>query len=557
MKLLFASVACGVLLAAGTAGAASTPTPPAGLALKKAGLDRVALSWRRSPGAISYAVYRDGVLVGRTRAASYTVRRLKCGTRYRLQVEAVGRKQAASRKAALAAETSLCPDATPPSAPAGMGARGASRDGLTVSWQPATDDVGVTGYDLFVDGQSAGAETGTSHAFAGLACGIRYTFAVAAHDRSGKRSGQTVLRDWTSPCAPNLFVAPTGNDGAQCTATAPCASFGRAFGLARAGQVVEVAGGTYPPQTIAGDRGGRVILQAAPGANVVVGGEVTVSAKHLELRRMSFGGGWQAMAGADDLTFRDVNAGGMFIFSASNVRVIGGAVGPGVNYHPMIAATDGSSVPPRNVLIDGVSFHDWTRTSPDVHIECLQIGAGDGITIRNSTFRNCHVFALAVTQFGLAGPPRNLTIENNFFDRGGDGGFYSILFSGFASSWENVLLRNNSLLQAISIDPGPPKVNFRLVANIAPLQPWECVGGIDYEHNVWENVACGPTDVKAPSGYANPAAFDLHLTAGAAAIDHGDPANAPAMDIDGQLWTAGGAPDAGADEASSGTAPKR
>jgi hypothetical protein len=210
----------------------------------------------------------------------------------------------------------------------------------------------------------------------------------------------------------------------------------------------------------------------------------------------------------------------------------------------MIAAEDGSSTPPRDILLDGVLFRAWTRTGPEVHTECLQVGAGDGITIRRSTFRDCHVMALFFTEFGLAGPPRNLVIENNFFDRGGDGGFYSLRFSDHASVWENVLVRNNSAVQPINVDPGPPKVNFRLVANVAPLEPWGCVAGVVYVNNVWDGVACDPTDLNAPSGFVDAEALDLHLTPGAAAVGRGAPGETP------DLRPADAASDAGADQRS-------
>jgi hypothetical protein len=46
------------------------------------------------------------------------------------------------------------------------------------------------------------------------------------------------------------YVAPTGADGAACTASAPCKSFDRAYQVAQPGDVVEVADGTYGSQTV-------------------------------------------------------------------------------------------------------------------------------------------------------------------------------------------------------------------------------------------------------------------------------------------------------------------
>src|SRR5688572_26747533 len=57
-----------------------------------------------------------------------------------------------------------------------------------------------------------------------------------------------------APAAPGivpvLYVSPSGTDTGLCTLTAPCKSFARAYKVAQPGQIVEVAGGTYPAQQI-------------------------------------------------------------------------------------------------------------------------------------------------------------------------------------------------------------------------------------------------------------------------------------------------------------------
>jgi hypothetical protein len=52
----------------------------------------------------------------------------------------------------------------------------------------------------------------------------------------------------------------------------------------------------------------------------------------------------------------------------------------------------------------------------------------------------------------------------------------------------------------------------------------------------------------APNGFRDPDRHDFHLAAGAAAIDHGDPASYPKRDIQRQRRPHGRRPDAGADE---------
>ena len=79
--------------------------------------------------------------------------------------------------------------------------------------------------------------------------------------------------------------------------------------------------------------------------------------------------------------------------------------------------------------MDGVTFHDIRRSNDSVHGECLQIAGGVGVTIRNSTFVNCMVFDLSITEYNGSGPPTNFLIENNVFAPSVDGGFYSLHFN--------------------------------------------------------------------------------------------------------------------------------
>jgi len=321
--------------------------------------------------------------------------------------------------------------------------------------------------------------------------------------------------------------------------------------VAQPGQVVELASGSYGSQTIPVDASktssADVLFRPAAGASVSLG-SLSVRGKHVEIRDMVLTG-WTVEAGGADVTFRnlDVN-GGIFINGGDSISVIGGSVGPGVDFHPQFAPWPVGS-PITNILIDGVEFHDWTRSSSSVHTECLQIAGGNGVTIRNSVFRNCAVFALSITEYNGSGAPTNYVIENNVFGTS-IGGYYSLQFNSNASALRNILIRNNSSTQTFLIDNGQPTIsNVRAVANVAPISAWGCSARVTYGYNVWQGGKCGATDKNVTSlGFRNPGALDLHLAAGSPAIDAGDPGNHPATDIDGESRPSGGAPDAGADE---------
>src|SRR5262245_19946975 len=67
----------------------------------------------------------------------------------------------------------------------------------------------------------------------------------------------------TQPSA-NLFVATNGSDAAKCTRGAPCLTFARAYAVAKAGDVVEIASGDYGDQEIGSARtrtGARVVFR--------------------------------------------------------------------------------------------------------------------------------------------------------------------------------------------------------------------------------------------------------------------------------------------------------
>jgi cellulase/cellobiase CelA1 len=80
-------------------------------------------------------------------------------------------------------------------------------DSVALSWAPATDDVGVTGYDVHrVEGSGTvrvGSTTGTSYTVTGLAADTSYTFVVTARDAAGNVSAASPgLTIRTAPATP-------------------------------------------------------------------------------------------------------------------------------------------------------------------------------------------------------------------------------------------------------------------------------------------------------------------------------------------------------------------
>jgi hypothetical protein len=374
------------------------------------------------------------------------------------------------------------------------------------------------------------------------------------------------------------YVAPSGSDSATCTRSAPCGSLNRAYRLAAPGQTIEVAGGTYSDTSLPLDSAKRaakdVVFAAAPGARPRFSAALHIGARHVELRGMQLMDTVTIDETAQNITLRGNTMKNFQVISSGtqaphNISFIGGSAGPSVDDNNRIASNGTSTTAsPTNILIDGMRIHDFTLSSGSAaHVECLQVWAVDGLTIRNSRFRNCEVFDVFLQKLpGGAGPtPSNILIENSFMQCCRSG-FYAIRLADHpGTQWRNVTIRNNSFDKEINPDGGVPYSNVKILGNIGPRLSFfsgasggetSKPAGISVDYNVWyAGGKVGPRDTVAPSGYTNAAAGDLHLKPGAAAINSGQPTDHPGTDIDGDTRPFGSAPDAGADEWSPGGAP--
>ena len=383
------------------------------------------------------------------------------------------------------------------------------------------------------------------------------------------------------PVPPTLYVSPNGSDALDCRSPATaCASFDRAYHAAAPGEVVQVAGGTYPFQWFSEDASKTspddVVLQPAPGADVLVGcppgaspGELwphnclaTEGADHLTVKGLSTvmlpdveGKGQQGGVSLDrrsvDVTFEDVDAGHIFIAS-SDSTVRGGDFGPTVAAVSKLAPDVGP-----NITIDGATFHHHLRMG-DQHPECIAMYGAQGVQIRNSRFDTCEAFAIFVTP-----EPdehlRDVVIENNFFTNSGNTGMSAhIKIGSHGGSCTNFLIRNNTFVHdGVVADCGVGAgkgtgTNLRWIGNIfEAFNGGTCAFGPHvFDYNVIEmGKGCGPNDrVVGDAGFVDRAAGNLHLRRTSPAIGRGSPTESPSDDIDGEARPFGPLPDAGADE---------
>jgi hypothetical protein len=362
---------------------------------------------------------------------------------------------------------------------------------------------------------------------------------------------------------PRLVVRTDGSDSNACTLRAPCLSFDRAYRAARPGQVVEVAAGTYGAQRIFDDpaKNGaiqQVVIRPAAGASVTIGDLVNFASN---VRYQGFtitpGQGQPDIREGHDVTVQDVRATNFYVQGPTlNVTFRGGDYGPfascGGGTHIKTRTRGGDdpnpAAQPKNTVIEGVYFHDYTvpDSCPDAHLDCLHIFYHQQLTIRNSRFIRCRHYGILLGSNG-AGAPENDLIENNFFGAAEVAGF--ALRGGLDEFFDGLIVRYNSGDYITPQSRQAQLANVKWYANVSGLAP-PCREGIDYRYNVAPDGSCGRTDVRAATGFVNPAAGDYHLRPRSAAIGRGNPRDFPRIDIDRQSRPRPrkGSPDAGADE---------
>jgi hypothetical protein len=330
-------------------------------------------------------------------------------------------------------------------------------------------------FGMWRNGVHIARTTNRTYTFRRLSCDTVYRLGVRVRYAGGRVTRATTISVRTTPqCPANFFVSPSGSDSAPCSSSQPCQTFQRAYQAAQPGQVVDVAGGTYPSQTL--DPPGKpagaspVLFRRALGATVSVGELRTDGINGVEFRGMAVDDYYVA-AGSNHITFRNNSAHVFYLRSANHIRIIGGSVGPSCDGEsPTVGATDQSTVRSSAILIDGVKFHDITRSCAPSgsHVECLFVQETTGITIENSSFTNCNIFDIYFHRIGASGDPNNVIVRHNVFAAATDGGFYSMLFrADSGETLSNYLITHNILHQNMELenDTGSTVTNFDLCMN--------------------------------------------------------------------------------------------
>ncbi|CAZ95919.1 ThuA domain-containing protein [Zobellia galactanivorans] len=184
----------------------TAPTVPGSLTADTIGQVAIDLSWDEasdSVGVSGYKLYMNGEFFATVTQTRYRVLNLTPGTEYAFSVSAFDVAENESQQSGLlkvTTEAEVYVDDVPPSAPGDLRAEDITEGSVALSWSTATDNIGITEYIIYQDGQKIQTATATGTSINGLAPATLYGFTVSAVDAAQNESRQSeAIRVTTLP----------------------------------------------------------------------------------------------------------------------------------------------------------------------------------------------------------------------------------------------------------------------------------------------------------------------------------------------------------------------
>jgi chitodextrinase/alpha-tubulin suppressor-like RCC1 family protein/flagellar hook assembly protein FlgD len=193
----------------------TAPTAPTDVTAGNIGTGSFKLSWSPSMdnvGVKNYEVYKDGVLIYIViLGQQYLVPGLQPDTSYSFTIRATdeaGNKSEESEALTVSTQAGEILDTVAPTAPTNLNVTVNSAGTITFTWTAATDNVGVTEYEVYLNDDILNYSSTNSFTASGLQLNTNYTFNVRAFDSAGNTSlmsdplNVTTAGDTVAPTAP-------------------------------------------------------------------------------------------------------------------------------------------------------------------------------------------------------------------------------------------------------------------------------------------------------------------------------------------------------------------
>ncbi|WP_395058000.1 endonuclease [Flavobacterium sp.] len=185
------------------------PTVPTNLVASSITSTSLNLSWTASTdnvGITGYDVYMNGVLRTTITSISTSITGLAGSTAYSFYVKAKDAAGNSSANSTTINATTLAPaDTQAPTSPTGLTASGITTTSINLNWTASTDNVAVSGYDIYMNGSLRTSVTSTNTSITGLTAATTYSFYVKAKDAATNVSASSVtINSTTNSSAPSV-----------------------------------------------------------------------------------------------------------------------------------------------------------------------------------------------------------------------------------------------------------------------------------------------------------------------------------------------------------------
>ncbi|MFA6417234.1 MAG: fibronectin type III domain-containing protein [Patescibacteria group bacterium] len=170
--------------------------------------NQINLAWTAATdniGVVGYTILRNNVIIANSAINSFTDMSVSPNTNYSYAViayDAAGNLSGQSNTAT-ATTPAITSDTTLPSAPGDLLASTVSPSRINLSWSVASDNVGVTGYNIYRDNALIATSSVNSFANIGLSASTSYTFYVKSYDAAGNISAQSNVASATTLAVPS------------------------------------------------------------------------------------------------------------------------------------------------------------------------------------------------------------------------------------------------------------------------------------------------------------------------------------------------------------------
>lgn len=170
------------------------PTIPTGVSISDSSTTSLTLGWTPATdniGVDGYRIYVNGVLHATSPDTLLEVTGLDHSTSYAMTISAFDHAMNESQKSSPVRGSTLVADLEAPTVPLNVGILEIKETSILIKWDASIDNLGVSGYHVYIDGKLTGTTPENGYEIKELAPNTTYEISVSAFDEAGNESGKS------------------------------------------------------------------------------------------------------------------------------------------------------------------------------------------------------------------------------------------------------------------------------------------------------------------------------------------------------------------------------